>query len=413
MFSINIPTTRRIMTEIGTAMVPVSMPLGMILKLTTGNMIIGNLVMALGLLMMFPLKRMKEGFHTGLQSGIIFFFLLSFAYYFASKFSESIYLLYLGVTLVYSLSLSLLHYDEDIKMKNVIYYMWVLSLLCVLGGYFCFATGIVTVLTGAFEFSDAGDTIYDGLTMGSVGITQLACSFYFISDKETSNRQKTLMFVCVVLDFFIVLLAFKRTPLLICIIIILFYLKRLGYLSMTPKKVTVFFAILTGIIMFVLNSPDLSEAIAAITEDTWEGVTNLVTNNHTGHGLTNSTDMRIENRQEASAMIAKFDMLEYFLGAGFMTFWFDMPLIQAYLDMGVIGILLYSYFIVYLPLRILFSKQRNEQILCFTAILALYGAIGCLTSGHPYSHNQWMPICLLCFVLDSRHIIRRPKEAYK
>lgn len=406
MFSINISTTRRIMTEIGTAMVPVSMPLGMILKITTGNMIIGNLMMGLGLLMMFPFRRIKYGFRLGYQTGIIAFFILSFIYYFASKFAESIYLLYLGVSLIYSLALSILRYDEDLKMKNVIFDIWSISLLCILGSCYCFATGIITALTGAFEFTAGGDTLYDALTMGSVGITQMSCSFYFLGKSEYSKKFKIILFACVTLDFFIVLLAFKRTPILISLITFALYSHKLGYLKMTPKKIIGIVIIMIILSMVIVNSAELSEAVTLLAEDTWEGIVNLITNNHTGHSLTNSTDIRIENRQQAFAMINDFDMLEFFLGAGFMTFWFDMPLLQSYLDMGVIGFILFAFFVVYLPLRILFSKYRSDDEMCFIAIFSLYGAIGCLTSGHPYAHTHWMPICLLCFILDSRRSIK-------
>lgn len=405
MLKINILKTKRMLVEIGTAMVLISMPLGMIVKLLVGNMIFGNIIMALGLMFMFSFKRLKEGFHPNLLSGIGIFFIISFVYYALSKFSDSIYLLYLGVTLIYTLELSLLKYENDLKIRNVIFYMWLLSLFCVLGGYFCFATGIVSVLTGAFGFSDTGDTIYDGLTMGSVGITQLACSLYFISTCKESKRIRTMMFICVIIDFFIVLLAFKRTPLLIALIILGLYMRKLGYLSLNPRSITIFIAIIVGITVIIISSADLREGFSIIAEETWTGITNLITSNHTGHGLTNSTDMRIENRHQAFALIGNFDLLSFFIGAGFMTFWFDMPLIQAYLDMGVIGFILYAFYIVYLPLHVLFTSKQNNNELFLLAMLALYGSVACLTSGHPYAHNQWMPICLLCFVLSSRNTL--------
>lgn len=112
-------------------------------------------------------------------------------------------------------------------------------------------------------------------------------------------------------------------------------------------------------VIYVLNNNEVKEAVESIVEYTYEGISNLITGNHTGHGLTNSTDMRIDNRDQALNMIAQFDILEYMLGKGFMTFWFDMPLLQSYLDMGVIGFLLFFSYTVILPFYAVFSKTRK------------------------------------------------------
>lgn len=120
-----------------------------------------------------------------------------------------------------------------------------------------------------------------------------------------------------------------------------------------------------AIIIYILSNSEVQEAVVSIIEYTYDGITNLITGNHTGHGLTNSTDMRIDNRDQAFNMIANFDILEYMLGKGFMTFWFDMPLIQSYLDMGVIGFLLFFSYTVILPFMRFFQKTRKMILFYF------------------------------------------------
>lgn len=198
-------------------------------------------------------------------------------------------------------------------------------------------------------------------------------------------------------------MAFKRTPLLIATLVIFYYLRRLGYLSMTPKKVFGILMVILIAVIYVLNNNEVKEAVESIVEYTYEGISNLITGNHTGHGLTNSTDMRIDNRDQALNMIAQFDILEYMLGKGFMTFWFDMPLLQSYLDMGVIGFLLFFSYTVILPFYAVFSKNKKNDLVLFCGMLAVPSAICSLTSGHPYFHSIWMHISLLCFVLNANY----------
>lgn len=410
MLRINITRTKRGMSEMGIALSLVSIPLGMIVKVIWGNMIFGNLLMALGLLMMFPYHRMRDGIRLNLQSGVMIFVILSFVYYIFSDFDEPVYLLYLGVTLFFSVGLSLSKYGKDFSLDNTIRYIWLFSLVSVLGGLYCFVSGKLSFLSGLLDFNEEGDTIYDGLTMGSVCIMQIICSFYFISKDDNSLLERYLMFLLIIIDFVMTLMAFKRTPLLIALVIIFYYLRRLGYLALTPRKVICFILVFLAIMVYVISNSELSEAVATISENTFEGISSLVTGEHTGHSLTNSTDVRIENRDAAFGMIAHFDVLEYMIGRGFMTFWFDMPLVQSYLDMGVIGLVLFAFYTVYLPLYSVFSKIRKNRIVLLCGMFAFPGAVCCLTNGHPYFQSLWMPVSLLCFVLDEDWKIPGKKE---
>lgn len=403
MLRINITQTKRLMSEMGIGMSLISIPLGMIVKIILGNMLFGNLLMAVGLVLMFPYHRIKEGIKLNLLTGVILFIILAFIYYFLSDFDEPVYLIYLGVSLIFSMGISLSKYEVDFSFDKTILFIWLFSLVTVLGGLYCFASGTLTIFSGMFDFNEEGDAIYDGLTMGSVCITQMISSFYFISKKEISSTKRICLFLLIIIDFVVTIMAFKRTPLLIATLVIFYYLRRLGYLSMTPKKVFGILMVILIAVIYVLNNNEVKEAVESIVEYTYEGISNLITGNHTGHGLTNSTDMRIDNRDQALNMIAQFDILEYMLGKGFMTFWFDMPLLQSYLDMGVIGFLLFFSYTVILPFYAVFSKNKKNDLVLFCGMLAVPSAICSLTSGHPYFHSIWMHISLLCFVLNANY----------
>ena len=403
MLRINITQTKRLMSEMGIGMSLISIPLGMIVKIILGNMLFGNLLMAVGLVLMFPYHRIKEGIKLNLLTGVILFIILAFIYYFLSDFDEPVYLIYIGVSLIFSMGISLSKYEVDFSFDKTILFIWLFSLVTVLGGLYCFASGTLTIFSGMFDFNEEGDAIYDGLTMGSVCITQMISSFYFISKKEISSTKRICLFLLIIIDFVVTIMAFKRTPLLIATLVIFYYLRRLGYLSMTPKKAFGILMVILIAVIYVLNNNEVKEAVESIVEYTYEGISNLITGNHTGHGLTNSTDMRIDNRDQALNMIAQFDILEYMLGKGFMTFWFDMPLLQSYLDMGVIGFLLFFSYTVILPFYAVFSKNKKNDLVLFCGMLAVPSAICSLTSGHPYFHSIWMHISLLCFVLNANY----------
>lgn len=255
------------------------------------------------------------------------------------------------------MGISLSKYEVDISFDKTILFIWLFSLVTVLGGLYCFASGTLTIFSGMFDFNEEGDAIYDGLTMGSVCITQMISSFYFISKKKSHQQNAFVYFInnhrlCsddngIQKD--------AITDSNTCYILLFTSTRLFIYDS---KKVFGILMVILIAVIYVLNNNEVKEAVESIVEYTYEGISNLITGNHTGHGLTNSTDIRIDNRDQALNMIAQFDILEYMLGKGFMTFWFDMPLLQSYLDMGVIGFLLFFSYTVILPFMLFFKNKK-------------------------------------------------------
>lgn len=145
MLRINITQTKRLMSEMGIGMSLISIPLGMIVKIILGNMLFGNLLMAVGLVLMFPYHRIKEGIKLNLLTGVILFIILAFIYYFLSDFDEPVYLIYIGVSLIFSMGISLSKYEVDFSFDKTILFIWLFSLVTVLGGLYCFASGTLTI----------------------------------------------------------------------------------------------------------------------------------------------------------------------------------------------------------------------------------------------------------------------------
>lgn len=53
-------------------------------------------------------------------------------------------------------------------------------------------------------------------------------------------------------------------------------------------------------------------------------------------------------------------ILQTLFGNGYMTLYVDVPILQAFLDLGLIGGIMYSFFIVILPINLLFSRKKKQ-----------------------------------------------------
>lgn len=394
---IDVIKIRRKKAEIGFALALTAIPLGMIAKLLLNNSIFGNLLMAIGLVMSFPFHRITSGICLNKIVGIVLYLLLGFAYYFITGYDDPSYLVYMGVSLLYCISLVFSRYDEDFDLEQILNYIWFFSLVFVIGGFISFATGKINILENVMAWNDQGDMIYDGLTMGNMAIVQIACSCHLLT-KQSKGVKQSLLILTVFLDFLLVVFTVKRTPLLVALIMIFIYFKRLGYLKPTPIKTTILAFVIFAISAYIAVNPELMDALSLLVEDTLTGLGNLISGTHTGHSLTNSTDIRLENRAIAINMLRNFDIMDVCFGKGYMIFWCDIPVLQVFLDMGIMGFILYSFYMIFLPFCAIL-KYRNNPVIFAYSMCTLYGLLCCVTSGHPYANARWMPAILLCYAL--------------
>ena len=94
-------------------------------------------------------------------------------------------------------------------------------------------------------------------------------------------------------------------------------------------------------------------------------------------------------------IVNEFGVLNYVFGAGYMTRWLDAPLLQSYLDLGLIGFGLYLYIVILKPLKIIFSPLEKVSLVFWTSGLCVYNILSSMNSGIPYTHVRWIPLVLL------------------
>lgn len=82
-----------------------------------------------------------------------------------------------------------------------------------------------------------------------------------------------------------------------------------------------------------------------------------------------------------------------------MVKWLDIPILQAYLDMGIIGFFFYLYYVLLLPIISIIKASATNVAIQFASFNAFYSIFSAFNSGNPYGYNKWIPIVVLVFVL--------------
>lgn len=264
------------------------------------------------------------------------------------------------------------------------------------------------VFNGRFRFSSGADPLQMGL-----GLTSCFAVFLVFESKNISVKiLKIVDMALIVVEQF----AFScRTAIFICIIMFLIYIvlklriNWIDYKNLLESIGGVISRILIMIFVFgmvYLYVPGIREVIDNMGNYMLKGVLTLYGNNSLGRDASALT--RVYTQHKAwSIILNEKNILKVFFGHGYMTMYVDVPILQALLDFGIIGWILYVYTIVVYPVCVAFNKTKlymaskcgeyyNQYLI---VILWSITAIGKqLSSALPYGHDVYLG-AILCWFL--------------
>lgn len=389
--------------SLGISLVSLGVPLGMY-----GNYLFpivkwSPLFMALSLLLIisyknlinfkFPLFNKYFAIIIGFQAFMLFYGILS----------ENLtgqYLSFHLYIITLCISLSTLNTEMLKNYRQIILFIFYISgALAVLGSYYMFK-GLVVGET-AWEMKQGNaDYALEPFTVAGVSVSNLLALLCIKFDKyKKINIILAVLFLT--FDFYLLFSSTKRTPIFVCIICFLTWSYMKGYIH--PHNVYFaikWFVILLFVSVFTyITIPWLKDSVDNFATNFYYGVLNLFGNTEV-MDKTGSAMARVESREWAYNFIDNyFTLPNYIFGAGYMTRWLDNPILQSYLDMGVLGFIGYFYLIVIFPSYFIIRKFTKSNIYIWATLLCIYNIVSIINSGNPYIFGKYTSLCILAFVI--------------
>ena len=383
---------------VGMALTIVGVPLGMYLDFFFKSFIpwthVFMLISFLTLCSWRNLFRLKFISKVSIINLIIIFQIIMLGYAFVSPNQSMQMLSYHFYVLAICIAYKTYSENDINYLPEIVYF---LSIPCLIFGVICCYSGLVVGEDAYLYKQEIGSDLYniDTLTISSGALNSL---FGLLCFRKKNYFWKLLFLPTILASGYILLVCSKRTPLFILFISLLlfFYTKRIISLHISVKYLFILLAfILSSFICY--NSVDfINNKIDDFVSSFTNGVLGLL-------GFENvntfeSLDIRMERRQWALNYIyTQFSFFNYIFGGGYFIRWLDFPILQSYLDMGVLGFLLYGFIVVIYPLRIIIKRIDDNNIL-FALFLAIYQMFGIISTGIPYAPNTYVRICLLAMV---------------
>lgn len=390
---------------LGFALVIVGPPLGMYMNQFIANISWNTILMALALMFIPDWKdmlNMRFPSLSGSLKWIVFFTLLCLAYAFVAPptikevvvMTKTKVVPYLLFTLFFVFSCGTLTWS-NVDVKRIIKYAWSLSVVTTLCAYFCISTGLYSTET---LLAEDEDSLLSSLTMGFGCVNAVIVSLFLLSSKKT--RVPFIAVVTIIINLALAAWIGKRTPFLLCVLSILIYVYMVKpYKDSKLVSRLIILALVCTIALLFLPMESLVGRMQEVLDRSSEGISDMI------NGTSNSGQaavMRYHSGVWALNHIADdMNLLNYIFGSGFMVKVLDIPSLQAFVDMGLIGFCFYNWFVVIYPLYCTVSKKyRKAPYVLFACLLCMYPAFATLNSGSPYGFLKWWPVIFLILMIN-------------
>lgn len=244
--------------------------------------------------------------------------------------------------------------------------------------------------TGKLWLEFGGDPVSTsrGLVIGIISTLMYECK---------SISEKVLKAIFIIFSIIGLLSFSNRSSIVISIVILCVFL-----LSKYSKKVSIrtiikqmiLFSILILMFITIYNTSEyLNTQINGLIDSINKGFYTFL--GDTSYGIDSSAATRVALRSRVFDIISnEFRFYNYLFGYGYNNFYVDMPILQIFLDMGILGFTMYFVYIIYIPLQI-FIQKNTTDIGLFIKLFLVQMVMDQFYCGLPYYYFYFTPAILI------------------
>lgn len=286
---------------------------------------------------------------------------------------------------------------KSIDSRFLVTTMWWIT-----GIYSCFLFYILTNhfrnLAGIrFTFLPSGA---DRLTLSVMGFMHLCTALLYEASTLSRRGMKCLFAIIAFYDLTIC----SRRGLLVALILIIIYQIYIRYdEAITQKKLLLFLTNTLGILLIItvifLVKPEIFSAIEEYSQRLIKGI-NTYFGNFSG-GIDPAAEARNIVMSSVPQQYFSSDVITILFGNGYGYRQLDIPYLQAFTDLGLIGGLYYFVIQCVYPIKILLKREKDRGInlLKYIGIMTItYN----LYSSVPYGHYKFVGLILLIYVTNRK-----------
>lgn len=280
-------------------------------------------------------------------------------------------------------------------------------------GVFCFIALILllkktggTLFVNSFESED-GEYLFSRSTIGSIGFKSFVMA---LAKNPQSRRQRMVRSAILIIAATVIIASTRRGAYVATIVCCILHYRHCGahkgYVdvdSMIKKVILVVCCILIFLVAY--------NKFSFIQDTLGHAVEMLVNGIKTFLGLDNSDMAASMRTSSASRVINQYlynsTPKQVLLGRGYMTTWVDVPIIQAFWDLGLVGGFTFGVIHFVIPIRYI-AKEADTQGLRAAQYLTVMSVLEGVMSGYPY--GRFFDSTLLIMLYTARELDKKAER---
>lgn len=275
------------------------------------------------------------------------------------------------------------------------------SIATILGVYFS-AIGFVSGETAYIMRNEYDDFYIEAFTVSTGALINL---FSAICMEKRNKIENIIVLIAIILDVYILFNSTKRTPIFIAIAGILVFWYKQGGIGIKGIKIIIlkFIPLLILFLIAYKYLPAFHNMVDDIFTRLYTGI-RILLGAEGSEFIEDSAQVRVDLKKIAYTYINNhFTFINYIFGAGYLLEWLDIPILESFVDMGIIGLFFYSYIVIFIPFRC-YLKKHLSSVAIFSILVSLYPIFSAFNSGHPYMYQKYTGVCFVIFIFyQMRH----------
>ena len=377
--------------KIGLSLSIIGVTIGMLLNYAFPVMKWSPIIMFLSIALLFS----KSMFRGTVKVNKFFVAILSFqiimiAYLFITAKSPTVLPKYLPFHLFVIFFSFVLMRNKEIKYVNFLPILF----------YF---TSLLTIIAAVIVYLDLvaidiqlrkEETILEVFTLDMASYANMIAGICLLKGKSYTYR--IIIYIFILIDIYVIIKSGKRSYFVSVVIAIIFYLykNRLLFKGLGISGVV--------LIVLLLVLPQVRESTLEIINRTTDGFSTVYFSNKTQvYDENNSASIRKINQKKLLKDVDEnFGIVHVFTGKGYLYAFIDNPLLESFLDMGIIGFIYYCYIILAIPFLFYKRIRKGNDFDLFLFLNSIVNITVIITNNNPYEYFVYTPACLMAMRYD-------------
>lgn len=293
---------------------------------------------------------------------------------------------------IYVLALSLiLMKTQSIRERDFLPCLFVMSGLLTIISSICHLGGIIEL----DRMYNKENSILEVFTCNIAAFANFSSALLLLS--RFKKKFLLLFLVFSFLDFYVIMMSAKRSYFVSALVVAVLYLYKIKQL----KKGIIYAGVLYLLLVMIL--PQVRELTMTFIDRTLDGFSTVFIEKKSQYvDWDDSASIRAWSQRIAVEKLNDFNFFNYLFGGGYYHWFFDNPLGESYLDMGLIGLFFFAYLVIYIPVKTYRYCSCKEYKLLFCIFISSMNISIVLTNNDPYNYIEYTPICMLamCSMLN-------------